>query len=84
MTSTVNHVCKTPIHLYALQIPEIAGNVRTIVPQRGFGADGQIFVGTSRSCILAGSLPVKFRFVIQVCIRSYEFVIGMEIILSCL
>ncbi|XP_056009046.1 echinoderm microtubule-associated protein-like 1 isoform X4 [Ostrea edulis] len=47
------------------EIPEIAGNVRTIVPQRGFGADGQIFVGTSRSCILAGSLPVKFRFVIQ-------------------
>lgn len=48
------------------QIPEIAGNVRTIIPQRGSGADGQIYVGTSKSCILAGSLPVKFRFIVQV------------------
>ncbi|XP_061198124.1 echinoderm microtubule-associated protein-like 1 isoform X2 [Saccostrea echinata] len=47
------------------EIPEIAGNVRTIIPQRGSGADGQIYVGTSKSCILAGSLPVKFRFIVQ-------------------
>ncbi|XP_078336685.1 echinoderm microtubule-associated protein-like CG42247 isoform X3 [Crassostrea virginica] len=47
------------------EIPDIAGNVRAIVPQRGHGADGQIYVGTSKSCILAGSLPNKFRFIIQ-------------------
>lgn len=58
------------------QIPEIAGNVRTIIPQRGSGADGQIYVGTSKSCILAGSLPVKFRFIVQV----YDW---MQLTLAC-
>ncbi|KAK3594964.1 hypothetical protein CHS0354_019886 [Potamilus streckersoni] len=48
------------------QIPEVAGNIQTIVPQTLSGADGKLFVGTTNGCIFEGSLMYKMRYIVQV------------------
>ncbi|XP_050411565.1 echinoderm microtubule-associated protein-like CG42247 isoform X2 [Patella vulgata] len=46
-------------------LPEVAGNVRAIVPRNNGGQDGNLLIATTKSCILEGSMQHKFRFVIQ-------------------
>lgn len=46
------------------QLPENAGGVRTIYPQRPGRNDGNIYVGTTRNNILEGSLQRRFNQVI--------------------
>lgn len=44
-----------------LQLPETAGGVRSIYPQRPGRNDGNIYVGTTRNNILEGSLQRRFN-----------------------
>lgn len=56
-----------PIHLKLcpfFQLPESAGGVRTIYPQRPGRNDGNIYVGTTRNNILEGSLQRRFNQVV--------------------
>lgn len=46
-------------------LPEVTGNVRTIVPQNSTSADGRLYIGTSKGYVLDGSLQDKFRFLLQ-------------------
>ncbi|XP_070560903.1 echinoderm microtubule-associated protein-like 1 isoform X3 [Ptychodera flava] len=46
-------------------LPESAGGIRTITPRNTGSADGVVVVGTTRNCILEGSLQMKFRNVVQ-------------------
>lgn len=50
--------------MFFLQLPENAGGVRTIYPQRPGRNDGNIYVGTTRNNILEGSLQRRFNQVI--------------------
>ena len=47
-----------------LQLPESAGGVRSIYPQRPGRNDGNIYVGTTRNNILEGSLQRRFNQVV--------------------
>ncbi|KAL9692524.1 hypothetical protein quinque_005522 [Culex quinquefasciatus] len=47
-----------------IKLPESAGGVRTIYPQRPGRNDGNIYVGTTRNNILEGSLQRRFNQVI--------------------
>lgn len=47
------------------QIPPEAGSIRCIVTQNVGGIDGQIYIGTTKSTILDGSMQLKFRFIVQ-------------------
>lgn len=49
---------------FNVQLPENAGGVRTIYPQRPGRNDGNIYVGTTRNNILEGSLQRRFNQVI--------------------
>ncbi|XP_064641894.1 echinoderm microtubule-associated protein-like 4 isoform X3 [Lineus longissimus] len=46
-------------------IPDTQGSVRSIVAQHFEGADGQIYIGTTKNIILEGSLQEKFTPLIQ-------------------
>lgn len=46
------------------KLPEAAGGVRTIYPQRPGRNDGNIYVGTTRNNILEGSLQRRFTQVV--------------------
>lgn len=50
--------------LLAMQLPESAGGVRSIYPQRPGRNDGNIYVGTTRNNILEGSLQRRFNQVV--------------------
>ncbi|KAK3104607.1 hypothetical protein FSP39_006037, partial [Pinctada imbricata] len=45
-------------------ISDASGHVRAIIPHRRSGYDGKIYVGTSKSCILSGSLLNKFQNIV--------------------
>ncbi|XP_041377206.1 echinoderm microtubule-associated protein-like 2 isoform X2 [Gigantopelta aegis] len=47
------------------QIPEMYGHVRSIVPQISGGYDGGLFIGTTRSHVLEGSLQTNFSYLVQ-------------------
>jgi microtubule-associated protein-like 1/2 len=47
-----------------VQLPESAGGVRSIYPQRPGRNDGNIYVGTTRNNILEGSLQRRFNQVV--------------------
>ncbi|XP_052268743.1 echinoderm microtubule-associated protein-like CG42247 [Dreissena polymorpha] len=47
------------------QIPPEAGNVRSIITQTVGGVDGKLYIGTTRSALLEGSLQLKFRYIVQ-------------------
>ena len=47
-----------------MQLPESAGGVRSIYPQRPGRNDGNIYVGTTRNNILEGSLQRRFNQVV--------------------
>ncbi|PVD36602.1 hypothetical protein C0Q70_03587 [Pomacea canaliculata] len=49
----------------SVQLPEMYGSVRTVVPQTSNGKDGFLFIGTSKNIILEGSLQQKFRPIVQ-------------------
>lgn len=46
-------------------IPDICGNVRSIITQSYEGNDGSLYVGTTNNMILEGSLQEKFTNIIQ-------------------
>ncbi|KAK3594968.1 hypothetical protein CHS0354_019890 [Potamilus streckersoni] len=46
-------------------IPDVAGDIQKIVPQNYGGTDGKLFIGTSKGCILEGSLQYKFKYLVQ-------------------
>ncbi|XP_031631490.1 echinoderm microtubule-associated protein-like CG42247 isoform X4 [Contarinia nasturtii] len=46
------------------KLPELAGGVRTIYPQRPGRNDGNIYVGTTRNSIVEGSLQRRFSQVV--------------------
>ena len=48
------------------QIPQESGNVRSVVTQTVGGIDGRLFIGTTKGCILDGSLQLKFKYIVQV------------------
>lgn len=47
--------------VFSCQLPESAGGVRSIYPQRPGRNDGNIYVGTTRNNILEGSLQRRFN-----------------------
>ncbi|XP_052761034.1 echinoderm microtubule-associated protein-like 1 isoform X3 [Mya arenaria] len=47
------------------QIPQEAGGIRSLVTQTPGGIDGKLYIGTTRSAILDGSLQLKFRYIVQ-------------------
>ena len=49
-----------------LQLPEVYGTIRKVVPVTTTGVDGYMFVGTAKDIILEGSLQSKFRPIVQV------------------
>lgn len=49
---------------YKKQLPEAAGGVRSIYPQRPGRNDGNIYVGTTKNNILEGSLQRRFNQVV--------------------
>lgn len=50
--------------LNVFQLPETAGGVRSIYPQRPGRNDGNIYVGTTRNNIVEGSLQRRFNQVV--------------------
>ena len=53
-----------------LQLPEVYGTIRKVVPVTTTGVDGYMFVGTAKDIILEGSLQSKFRPIVQVSLYS--------------
>lgn len=53
------------------QLPESAGGVRSIYPQRPGRNDGNLYVGTTRNNIMEGSLQRRFN---QVRMMNHEHV----------
>jgi len=49
-----------------MQIPEGCGHVRSVVPSTRGGADGLLYVATTRNSILHGSLQDKLTTVVYV------------------
>jgi len=49
-----------------MQIPEGCGYVRTVVASSRGGADGLLYVGTTKNSVLHGSLQDKMATVIHV------------------
>lgn len=40
--------------------------MRSVVTQTVGGIDGKLYIGTTKGCILDGSLQLKFRYIVQV------------------
>lgn len=47
-----------------IKLPENCGGVRTIYPQRPGRNDGNLYVGTTRNCIMEGSLQRRFNQIV--------------------
>jgi len=55
-----------------VQLPEGCGYVRTVVPSSRGGADGLLYVGTTKNSVLHGSLQDKMATVIHVSSFSFQ------------
>ena len=55
-----------------LLISESFGFVRTLTPLSDDSLESSLYVGTTKNCILEGSLNEKFRSVVQVCAILYS------------
>ncbi|KAL3861137.1 hypothetical protein ACJMK2_007206 [Sinanodonta woodiana] len=53
------------IEIKSRVIPDVAGDIQKIVPQNYGGTDGKLYIGTSKGCILEGSLQYKFKYLVQ-------------------
>lgn len=51
-------------HISDTKLPEVAGGIRTIYPQRPGRDDGNIYVGTTKNNIVEGSMQRRFNEVI--------------------